>query len=50
MPGSIPELMWASRPSLVECSTSTVRSVWPSRSVRVRVFSAAFCSASGMPS
>ena len=50
MPGSIPELMWASRPSFVGCSTSTVRSVRPSRSVSVSVFSAACCSASGMPS
>ena len=41
MPASIPESMCASRPSLVGCSTRTVRIVRPSTSVSVRVFSAA---------
>ena len=50
MPASMPELMWASRPSLVGCSTRTVSVVRPSSSVSVSVFSAACSSASGMPS
>ena len=47
MPGSMPELMWPSRCSLLECCTRTSSVVRPSTSVSVRVFSA---SPSGKPS
>src|SRR6476469_7202023 len=50
MPASMPELMWASRPSAVGCSTRTVIVVRPSCSVRVRVFREALPSGSGIPS